>query len=196
MRADDAGGEGVLGAILLNPPLGPGAQTMRHLRALGNVVGCERILVANLFQVPTASSPDISSAGQDIDGWAAARPHIEDVLRQSTDVVLGWGLGGGITGRARTRFRAQCSWVMTLLEEPSTTRRVWRIGDQPRHPSRWHQYVSDKHGRATGENLEQRLSAVVEPVVSGGAEERPDRSEARTGRTAGGAAGRRPALNE
>lgn len=40
----------------------------------------------------------------------------------------------------------------------------WMVGGEPRHPSRWHQFVSDKHGRTTGGTFEERLVQVLVEV--------------------------------
>jgi hypothetical protein len=41
---------------------------------------------------------------------------------------------------------------------------IWMVGGEPRHPSRWHQFVSDKYSRTTGGSFEERLDQVLESV--------------------------------
>jgi hypothetical protein len=38
------------------------------------------------------------------------------------------------------------------------------LGGEPRHPSRWHQYVSDKYGRTSGGTFEERIKQVLVAV--------------------------------
>jgi hypothetical protein len=38
---------------------------------------------------------------------------------------------------------------------------AWTVGGESRHPSRWHQYVSDKHARAGSGEFAERLKSVL-----------------------------------
>lgn len=38
---------------------------------------------------------------------------------------------------------------------------MWTVGGRARHPSRWHQYVSDKYGRTSGGSFADRLRQVL-----------------------------------
>jgi hypothetical protein len=150
----------VLGAILINPPIGNGSATHRHLEALREVLGCDLVQIANLLSVPTASTDDIREAGVGVESWRRARPQIRSLIRSADHIVLGWGLGG-ISGIARQHFDAQVRWVERELTRRGEGVLVWTVGDGPRHPSRWHQYVSDKHGRTVEGNLQERLRYVL-----------------------------------
>ena len=150
----------VLGAILINPPLGNGGATHRHLNALREVLSCDLVQIANLLSVPTASTDEIREAGIGAGSWHRARPRVSELIQSADHIVLGWGLGG-ITGVARQHFHAQVRWVEGELTRRGEGVPVWTVGDGPRHPSRWHQYVSDKHGRAVAGDLQERLRHVL-----------------------------------
>lgn len=49
--------------------------------------------------------------------------------------------------------------VKDMLDRGINT--VWSVGGQPRHPSRGHQFLSDKYGRTAGGTFEKRLSTVL-----------------------------------
>lgn len=150
----------VLGAILINPPLGSGGATLRHLEALREVLECDLVQIANLLSVPTVSTDDIREAGVRLGSWRRARPQVRNLLQSADHIVLGWGLGG-ISGIARQHFNAQVRWVEQELARRGEGVPVWTIGDGPRHPSRWHQYVSDRHGRTAQGSLQDRLRSVL-----------------------------------
>ena len=170
-----------LGAILLSPPLTTGAATLRHLQAAAELLGCDSIEIANLFAIPTSSSHEINEVGRLPQGWLDARPALEQVLSMSHELIAGWGLPTGLHGPARLHHQAQASWVTEKVraitvdratEERRAARRVprpasrgiWTLNGEPRHPSRWHQYVSDRHGRATGPTFKARLATVLHCV--------------------------------
>lgn len=150
----------ILGAILINPPLGNGGATLRHLEALREVLECDLVQIANLLSVPTASTDDIREAGVRPGSWHRARPKVRNLIHSADHIVLGWGLGG-ISGIARQHFIAQVRWVERELARRGEGVPVWTIGNGPRHPSRWHQYVSDRHGRTAEGSLQERLRYVL-----------------------------------
>lgn len=150
----------ILGAILINPPLGNGRATHRHLNALREVLGCDLVQIANILSVPTSSTDDIRKAGVDVGLWHQTRPEVSKLIQSADHIVLGWGLGG-ITGAARQHFDAQVRWVEHELTRRREGVPVWTVGDRPRHPSRWHQYVSDRHGHAVVGDFQERLRHVL-----------------------------------
>lgn len=160
MAQPDGRIERTLGAILLNPPLTTGAATMRHLQVAAGALGCDGVQVANLFTRPTATVAEINEVGRGTPGWEEARPAIEQVLMTSHAVVAGWGVSG-LYGPAREHRRAQAAWVIQRVLSAAHLGGVWTLGGEPRHPSRWHQYVSNRHGRARGTSLDERLASVL-----------------------------------
>jgi hypothetical protein len=151
-------------AVLLNPPTGDGRTTIKHLAVASQILGGMEVRVANLFAVPTRNLAAIDVAGAAHDGWLAARPVLCQELEAAHEVLLGWGLGG-LTGDARQQMRAQIGWLMSTI--PASVSSIWTIDGQPRHPSRWHQYVSDRRGRVSGADFEARLAKVLQQTDSG-----------------------------
>lgn len=145
-------------AILLNPPSGTGRSTTRHLAVAAHILGNMELAVVNLFATATKSIVEVNDVGRAPEGWLAARPGIRSAIGAADEVLVGWGIGG-IHGAARQCMRRQIDWLINAL--PERLDAVWTIGGEPRHPSRWHQYVSDKHGRTEGGSFEQRLRAVL-----------------------------------
>lgn len=144
----------MLGAILLNPASGGGSRTVRHLLVAQDVLGCETTEVANLFPVATASMRGIGEVGEDEEPWLLARPAIVDLLLRADQVLLGWGIAP-LSGPANRHLRSQIQWVEQQLVDCGSP--VWSVGGTPRHPSRWHQFVSDVHGRTAGGTFRQRI---------------------------------------
>jgi len=128
-----------LGAILLNPPLTEGAATQRHLRVAAELLGCGEIHIANLFAVPTRSVLEINEVGRDGAGWLAARRPLKRLIDSAEQIVAGWGVSG-LYGPARTHRRVQVAWVLDRIVA-SGKDHIWMLNGEPRHPSRWHQYV-------------------------------------------------------
>ena len=152
----------VLSAILMNPPVGRGAASLRHLDVARRLLRCDELQISNLFSLSTASVTDITEAGQDLNDWTAAREPISRATGLADEIVLAWGLGG-FNGIARQHFRTQVEWVVDDLARRGVDH-VWTVGDRPRHPSRWHQFVSDRHGRTGGGTFEDRLRQVLHRV--------------------------------
>lgn len=142
-------------AIALNPPTTNGLRTTKHLRVAAEIIGCSDLIIVNLFSIPTRNVLNIDEIGADWDGWLNARPQLESGIASSDAVIVAWGVRG-LTGAAAANFRLQVAWVFDELAA-SKHAKVWTINGEARHPSRWHQYVSDKYGRTAGGNFEDRL---------------------------------------
>jgi len=152
-----------LGALLLNPPLVGGDRTIRHLQVAANLLGCDNVEIANLFANATPDVTAINEIGRSGDGWEAARLRLRQVITASDHLLAGWGISG-LAGPAARHRRAQLDYVRTYAREVGK-HDIWTLNGQPRHPSRWHQYVSDRHGRATGTSLSERMAMVLSSVA-------------------------------
>lgn len=87
---------------------------------------------------------------------------LDVALEGATGMLAGWGVAG-LSGQARRLMQAQVAW----LAERSAALGIdtfWTVGGEARHPSRWHQYVSDKYGRTSGGTFEERLKQVLVEV--------------------------------
>ncbi|WP_373457891.1 DUF1643 domain-containing protein [Paeniglutamicibacter psychrophenolicus] len=149
-------------AVLLNPPLTSGVASLRHVEAARLALACDSVLIANLFSEPTRSVEDINVIGKCPEGWTQSREQLLNAL-DSADVLMGaWGISG-LTGEAARMRKSQVAWLAQSAMDQGFDK-LWTVGGTPRHPSRWHQYVSDKYQRAVGETLELRLSSVLSTV--------------------------------
>lgn len=151
----------LLGVILMNPPIGAGRATNRHLQVACEALACDDFRIANLLATPTRSVIEITDAGKDPGAWEAARPALRALICSADQLLIGWGLGGGFGGAARRLFRNQVDWVQSEITRERSVPRVWTVGPEARHPSRWHQYVSDRHGRTQGGDFRTRLQSVL-----------------------------------
>ncbi|WP_367575652.1 DUF1643 domain-containing protein [Microbacterium phycohabitans] len=141
-------------AILANPSLDQYSRTARRVQAAGTLLGFPDITIANLFAEPSKSSRDIRLLGCDRHGWLKARDLISRELRSADAVLLGFGTIP-VSGLAKAHLDDQKAWLRRQLELASHAY-VWQVGNA-RHPSRWHQYLSDRHGRTSGGTFEERL---------------------------------------
>jgi Protein of unknown function (DUF1643) len=164
MNQSDSSSPRTLGGILLNPPLTTGAATMRHLGVAAEILGCENVQVANLFAIPTISVTEINEAGRSADGWEAARGELARVVDTSAELVAGWGVSG-LHGPAAAHRNDQLVWLIEQITTRGQPSGMWTLNGEARHPSRWHQYVSDRHGRASGPTFHERLTSVLRRVV-------------------------------
>lgn len=151
-----------LGALLLNPPLNGGIRTTRHVHVAAQLLDCDSFEIANLFSIATRDLTAISVAGRSGDGWEAARPRLYQVITECDFLLAGWGVSSPV-GEAATYRRRQLNYVGACAREVGQDY-IWALGGEPRHPSRWHQYVSDRHGRVSGSSLSKRISMVLTPV--------------------------------
>jgi len=152
---------GLLGAILINPAAGAGTTTISRLELVRDLLGCEQVRIENLLTVATRSVLEITKAGAQFEDWEAARPGLSSLISDSDQLLLGWGLGGGFGGPARDHFAAQVTWIEHQISLRRDRPLVWTVGNGPRHPSRWHQYVADKHRRTRGGHFRNRLRDVL-----------------------------------
>jgi hypothetical protein len=151
-----------LGALLMNPPTGDGTRTVRHLRVVTGLLDCDAMEIANLFSIATRDVTGINEVGRSGDGWDAARPRLRQVIAECDCLLAGWGVRG-LSGTAAAYQRIQLDYVRACAREVGLDH-IWTINGEPRHPSRWHQYVSDRHGRATGTSLGERIAMVLTSV--------------------------------
>jgi hypothetical protein len=152
---------GVLIAVLLNPPEHTSGVRSRNAVARAAVVlGHGEVRVVNLCAEPTASVTELHHV--DRVSWMRARSEIEGALKNATAVLGAWGVAG-VAGATRRDLQAQIDWLYGQALQVGIER-VWMVGGEPRHPSRWHQYVSDKYRRTTGGSFEERLAQVMVAV--------------------------------
>lgn len=135
---------------------------MTHLNLAARIIGCTDLVIVNLFSIPTPSVTEINSVGVEWAAWLAARDGLETGIAGADEILAVWGVGG-LTGVVGANRQHQISWLLDQLVRAGHTA-VWTVNGEARHPSRWHQYVSDKHGRTSGGDLEDRLRQVLRQV--------------------------------
>jgi hypothetical protein len=116
--------------------------------------------VANLFSLPVHDLESVSVNGQDRLHWLVARDRLQEVISTCEQILVGWGVSEP-TGQARIHFREQRAWVIQRLIEHGHDH-VWLVGDGPRHPSRWHQFVSRKNRVVVGATVNDRIATALE----------------------------------
>ena len=89
----------------------------------------------------------MSRVGAGSDAWELARPDLSAGLERGDAVLVAWGVST-LTGPARAHHEAQVRWLVEQAQQLECPE-AWTVDGQPRHPSRWHQYVSDRHGRTS-----------------------------------------------
>jgi hypothetical protein len=130
-------------AVLANPPLTTSGQRTRDRVALAaQIIGCEEVVVGNLFSLPSKDVTAIGRLGARSDLWCNARADLVDQLSRADDVLLGWGCTEP-AGRARSHHRSQIEWLLTAVDVKPI--KIWTVGGLPRHPSRWQRYTSKVH---------------------------------------------------
>jgi hypothetical protein len=97
-----------------------------------------------------------------LDGWLMARDELSNALERATSVLGRWGIAG-LTGDALRDQNQQISWLQLEAVQAGIST-IWMVGGEPRHPSRWHQFISDKYSRTTGGSFAERLDQVLESV--------------------------------
>lgn len=105
----------------------------------------------------TPSVLDLNGLGRE--GWDVARRELVGALVGADALLAAWGVTG-LTGDTGRWMRGQVEWLIERALESGLSQ-LWMVGGEPRHPSRWHQYVSDKHGRTAGGTFEERIAQVL-----------------------------------
>ncbi|MDQ6525541.1 DUF1643 domain-containing protein [Nocardioides sp. LHD-245] len=145
-------------AVLLNPPsASSGMRSRNAVERAATLLGYDEVVIANLCAAATPSVAELNSFDQD--AWAASRAQLNVSMQDAAGLLAGWGVAG-LSGDARRWLQAQVEWLIGTAESCGIGA-FWTVGGEPRHPSRWHQYVSDKYGRTSGGSFEERLKQVL-----------------------------------
>ncbi len=129
-------------AVLSNPPLTDGRRTLQRVELAAALLGFDRVVVGNLFAVPSHATGAISALELGPEGWATARAHLADHLPVCDGALLAFGASAP-AGAARERFRSQVRWLHDRTVAVGLP--TWQVGDGPRHPSRWQRWTSRAH---------------------------------------------------
>lgn len=150
-----------LAAVLLNPPAtSTGVRSRTAVLRAAKVLGYEQAVMTNLCAASTPSVVEVNVLGRE--AWSSARADLSAALTDVGAVLACWGVAG-LRGDARQWMHEQVEWLTEQARESGLST-FWTVGGEPRHPSRWHQYVSDKYGRTTGGTFEERIAQVLVEV--------------------------------
>lgn len=157
-------GSDLLLVVGSNPPSQTsGERTLARVEQARTILGFEKVVLANIFALPTYRSGGVSELGQVPDGWQAARSGLKEALDDCSGVLLAYGVGEPV-GAARTLHREQVKWLDAEVEQRALP--TWWVGGAPRHPSRWQRYTWRQHpGVAFTEALKAALSPTPLPTV-------------------------------
>lgn len=156
---------GLLLAICASPPTTSGIRTLNRLEMARKILRYEKLLIANMFPLPTRSSGELVTLGTQSEPWDLSRKSIESCLDQADGVLLAYGTSAP-TGQARVHWKGQVSWLIGRLEGLKCP--VWTVSDEPRHPSRWQRHTFREHpGMPFESALALSLRERVMPVERG-----------------------------
>lgn len=147
-------------AVLSNPPLTDGRRTLQRVELAVALLGLDRVVVGNLFAVPSHATGDITALGLGPEGWATARSHLADHLAACEGAILAFGVSAPC-GEAREHFRSQVRWLRDRTVAAGLP--TWQVGDGPRHPSRWQRWTSRAHPDLTFPEALRTSLVRVEP---------------------------------
>jgi hypothetical protein len=146
--------------VLASPPASSsGARTLRRLEFLSEVLVGAELTTTNLCSTPSSDIPALSEVAATAEPWLSSRDDLSGHLGRCDEFLAAWGLPT-LTGPARLHRREQIAWLETEARRAGHLT-AWTVAGQARHPSRWHQYVSDKHGRTSGGTFADRLREVL-----------------------------------
>lgn len=114
-------------------------------------------MIANLCAEPTPTVVEVSSLEKA--AWTTARHDLSLALDGAKAILAGWGVSG-LRSPGQQMLDEQVGWLQARAQE-SGIHGFWMLGGQPRHPSRWHQYVSDKYGRTAGGTFDDRIAQAL-----------------------------------
>jgi Protein of unknown function (DUF1643) len=149
---------GPLCAVLLSPPTTSGARTLKAVHRAASILGYSDLHVVNLLAAPASDVPDLVRFPTGDVHWEAARSAIQTGLSSAAALLFAWGLVRRM-GSARHPVEHQVAWLLDQAAAFGHSH-AWAVGEV-RHPSRWHQYTADKHGRTKGGDPDARLRAVL-----------------------------------
>jgi hypothetical protein len=164
MEGPGVGDTRTLCVLLASPPTTSGARTLNAIAVAAQCLQTPQIVTANLLAKPARDLAEMSSIGAQATAWEAARADLHRAVTGGDLLLAAWGLNS-LTGPARHHHNAQVEWLLHTAEEAGHTH-AWTLGGEPRHPSRWHQFSSDLHGRTPpGLSREDRVRTLLTRVA-------------------------------
>lgn len=157
----ESGGRSQLVVVLMNPPsASSGRRTRNAVLVAGALLGYANVRMVNLCRLPTKSVVELADSS--LNDWRRARPYLKQAIGNGSAILTAWGVSP-LRGAAQQHFNSQVDWFCQEAQMKGMDR-IWTVGGSPRHPSRWYQFVADKHGRTDGGTFPQRLNQVLEEI--------------------------------
>lgn len=136
---------------------------MNALRVAANCLSHPSLIVGNLLGVPTHDTGGMSDGGREASAWEEARNDLARAVGAADSLLAAWGVVPP-GGPARRHHHEQLTWLIQAARDAGHDY-AWTIGGEPRHPSRWHVYASDRHGRTeAGLTRTERVRQLLVPV--------------------------------
>lgn len=136
-----------------------GQRTRRRCQLACEILGADRLIIANLLNQQTSDVTQLSIVGREAGPWLASRPMLSGALAQADQILLAYGLSEP-TGKAKSHWRRQKAWLRAATEDRGLLSLV--VGDGPRHPSRWQRFTARHH---PGVHFREALGASLVPFV-------------------------------
>lgn len=149
-------------AVLSNPPLTDGRRTLTRVELAAGLLGFDRVVVGNLFALPSHATGALTELGAGPEGWVTARSDLADRLAACDGALVAFGVSAPCGG-ARDHFRRQVRWL--LERTVSSGLPTWQVGDGPRHPSRWQRWTSRAHPDLAFHDALRSSLVRVEPLA-------------------------------
>ncbi|WP_282580688.1 DUF1643 domain-containing protein [Microbacterium aurugineum] len=146
--------------LMLNPSLDEKRSTSYAvLEVVSERKGWNMIEIANLFPVHTRNSKLLAATSLNRSDIFSARPRIDAAIARCAEVLFAWGVAPlpGIAGRL---YREQVEWVISRTAHYGHED-AWMMGGEPRHPSRWRQYVGPQRAIVSGVSTAERLERAL-----------------------------------
>lgn len=122
-------------AVLAYPPTTSGFRTLSKLEEFKNHFDFETFHYVNLNAVADYRTTSKNPEWDEQDSWIDSRREISAAIKNSDFVLLAYGVRKP-TGIARRWHSDQIQWLHKELQMQK--KHVMQVGDEPRHPSRWH----------------------------------------------------------
>lgn len=141
-----------------NPATTSGVRTVNRAEKARVLLGFDAFTIANLLNLPTYRTGDVSRVGTASTDWLASRTDLAEALATASGVLLAHGTTKP-SGPAREHYLDQLSWLHREVSERSLP--VWAVGGQPRHPSRWQRFT---HREYPGIEFDTALAQALTPI--------------------------------
>jgi hypothetical protein len=126
-------------AVLACPPTTSGNRTRNRVAFFADLFNFASFEIVNLVDVKAYRTNDLTTLAVDSKLWARQRRRIKEGLSSSDACLFAYGVSKP-SGQAGKEFAQQIDWLQREVDASGID--LYRVGDAPRHPSRWHRLTS------------------------------------------------------